>query len=107
MISIRATGKGESQTSVRGTTVCDVRLLWSQRIIELAMTGISRNNIEVLQTHAVMFNGNALLILSLEGVSEETNSKVHSRGPHAISVRRVVRMNLGQFGSSQRTETRS
>ena len=81
-------------------TARDVHLVRHQRIVELAVTDISRSNIEGLQTHAVVFNGNALCILSLERVPEETNSKVHGRGPHAVSVRVIIRAVFVEFGNS-------
>lgn len=54
-----------------------------------------------------MFNGDALLILSFEGVSKEADSKVHGRGPHAVSVRPFVGIMLTNLGNSQRTVTPS
>ena len=81
-------------------TAHDVHLVRHQCIVELAVTDISRSSIEGLQTHTVVFNGNALCILSLERVPEETNSKVHGRGPHAVSVRVIIRTVFVEFGNS-------
>ena len=66
--------------------VCDVRLVGCQRIVELVVTRISKNSKEGPQTYAVVFNCNTLLILPFEGVPKETDGKVHSGGPHAVSV---------------------
>ena len=49
------------------------------------MADVSGGNTEGPQTHIVMFNGDTLLILPLEGVSKETDGKVHGGGPHAVS----------------------
>jgi len=86
---------------------CDVRLVWCQRIVKLGVTCVSGNDKEGPRTHAVVLNGNALLILSLEGVPEETNSKVHSRGPHTVSVRPFIGTILASLGNNRRTETPS
>ena len=87
--------------------IYDVRIVWCQRIVELAMTSISKNKIYGLQTHTAVFDGDALFVLSLEGVTEETDGKVNGRGPHAVSVYAGVRIIFAEFGSSQRTETPS
>jgi len=71
---------------MHGTIARDARLVWCQRVVELVAISTGGDNKEGLRTHAVILNGNALFVLSLKGVSEETNSKVHSRGPHAVSV---------------------
>ena len=35
-------------------------------------------------TYSTLFDGNTLLVLAFEGVSEETNSKVQGRSQHTI-----------------------
>ena len=84
---------------------CGLRLFRCQRVVEL--TDISRKYKGRQLTHAFMFNGNALLILPLEGVSKEANRKVHCRRPHAVSVRGFIRAILADLEISRRTETRS
>jgi len=50
----------------------------------LGVVDVSGGNTKGPQSHVVVFNGNTLLILPLEGVSKETDSKVHGGGPHAV-----------------------
>lgn len=54
------------------------------------MTDMSRKNKERPSTYALMFDGDALLILPFKRIPEKANGKVHRRGPHAISVRAFV-----------------
>lgn len=71
------------------------------------MTGIRKKDEEGPRTHAFVFNGDALLILPLKRVPEETNRKVHCGGQHAISVRAFVGMTFVNLGSRRHTETPS
>ena len=49
-------------------------------------------------THAGSFDGNTLLVLTMEGVTEETDSKVERRCMHTVSKRLIGGEQLASSG---------